>query len=72
MIEVSAISSRTIQGARLISATIASQADVGGWPELKENRRKLTIPDNPNAADDGYTNLEERLHAFAADVEGTP
>ena len=51
---------------------IASQADVGGWPELKESHRKLTLPENPNADDDGdgYTNLEEWLHAFAAEVEG--
>jgi len=50
---------------------IASQDEVGGWPELAENRRKLTLPANPNADDDGdgYTNLEEWLHAFAAEVE---
>jgi hypothetical protein len=49
-----------------------SQDDVGGWPELAENHRKLNVPDNPNGDDDGdgYTNLEEWLHAFAADVEG--
>jgi len=52
---------------------ITSQSEVGGWPDLKENRRKLTIPDNPNGDDDrdGYTNLEEWLHAFAAEVERT-
>ena len=51
---------------------IASQKDVGGWPKLAESRRKLTIPDNPNGDDDGdgYTNLEEWLHKFAAEVEG--
>jgi len=51
---------------------IASQEDVGGWPELEENRRELTLPENPSADDDGdgYTNLEEWLHAFAAQVEG--
>jgi len=49
-----------------------SQEDVGGWPELAENRRKLTLPENPGADDDndGYTNLEEWLHGFAAEVEG--
>ena len=52
---------------------IASQDDVGGWPELAENRRELSLPDNPDGDNDGngYTNLEQWLHAFAADVEGT-
>ena len=51
---------------------IASQKDVGGWPKLAENHRKLSIPSNPNGDDDGdgYTNLEEWLHGFAAQVEG--
>ena len=42
------------------------------WPALAENRRELTIPGNPSGDDDsaGYTNLEEWLHGFAADVEG--
>jgi hypothetical protein len=49
-----------------------SQEDVGGWPELAENRRELTLPDEPNSddADDGYTNLEEWLHGFAMEVKG--
>ena len=53
---------------------IQSQDDVGGWPELQENYRSLTVPDNPNGDDDGdgYTNLEEWLHGFAAEVEGKP
>jgi len=51
---------------------IKSQGDVGSWPELPENRRKLTIPDYPSGDDDndGYTNLEEWLHGYAAKVEG--
>ena len=51
---------------------LASQEDVDGWPALPENRRELTIPENPSGDDDGdgYTNLEEWLHGFAADVEG--
>jgi len=46
--------------------------DAGGWPCLEENHRKLTLPTNPNGDDDGdgYTNLEEWLHAFADEVEG--
>lgn len=52
-------------------AILKSQADVGGWPVLAENRRELTIPQNPTGDDDGdgYTNLEEWLHAFAGEVE---
>ena len=44
----------------------------GGWPVYAENYRELTIPENPNADDDGdgYTNLEEWLHNFSAVVEG--
>jgi hypothetical protein len=36
------------------------------------NRRALTLPANPNGDDNGngYTNVEEWLHAFAAAVEG--
>jgi len=32
----------------------------------------LTLPASPNGDDDGdgYTNLEERLHQLAAEVEG--
>jgi hypothetical protein len=49
-----------------------TEADVGGWPDLAENYRPLTIPSNPNGDDDGdgYTNLEEWLHTFAAEAEG--
>jgi len=51
---------------------VASLEDLGGWPKLAENRRKLTVPENPSGDDDGdgYTNLEEWLHTFAAEVEG--
>ena len=51
---------------------IDSQDDVGGYPTDATVRRELEIPDNPNAdADgDGYTNVEEWLHTFAAQAEG--
>jgi len=50
---------------------IASRDEVGGWPLLEENRRELTVPGKPHDDDgDGYTNLEEWLHGFAAGVEG--
>ena len=50
---------------------LKSQEEVGGWPKLAENRRKLTVPDDPAGDDDGdvYTNLEEWLHEFAAEME---
>jgi len=50
---------------------LASQEDVDGWPALAETRRELTVPNNPSGDDegDGYTNLEEGPHAFAAEVE---
>ena len=48
-----------------------SHEDVGGWPELEENRRELTLPKDPNGDDDGngYTNLEQWLQSYAAEVE---
>jgi hypothetical protein len=51
---------------------IDSQDEVGGWPNLAENYRTLILPNNPNDDDNGngYTNLEEWLHTYAADVEG--
>lgn len=50
---------------------IASQDEVGGWPALAENHRGLALPKRPDADDDGdgYTNLEEWLHGFAAKIE---
>jgi hypothetical protein len=67
------VDSRVIQNVNnRVSHILVCQKDVGGWPELAENRRELTLPDNPNNDDDGdgYTNLEEWLHGFAAQVEG--
>jgi hypothetical protein len=51
---------------------INSPNEVGGWPKLAVNSRTLTLPSSPNGDDDrdGYTNLEEWLHALAAEVEG--
>lgn len=68
-----AVDARIVKSVRERTGTIPkSQDDVGGWPELAENRRELVIPDNPSGDDDGdgYTNLEKWLHAYAATVEG--
>lgn len=68
-----AVDKRIISDVRNGTGTIIdSEDDVGGWPELSENTRSLTLPNNPNDDDDGdgYTNLEEWLHEFAAQIEG--
>jgi hypothetical protein len=46
--------------------------NAGGWPTLASNTRRLTVPEDPHQDDDGdgYTNVEEWLHAMAAEVEG--
>ncbi len=51
---------------------IDSQEDVGGWPNLTRVSRLLQLPRDPVADSDtdGYTDLEEWLHALAADLEG--
>jgi hypothetical protein len=43
----------------------------GGWPVLAENRRALTLPQNPHGlAAGGYTNLEVWLQNMSRQVEG--
>jgi len=51
---------------------IDSQEQVGGMPQDAATRRPLELPPAPGADDDrdGYTNLEEWLHAQAGEVEG--
>jgi hypothetical protein len=50
---------------------IGSQNDVGGWPTLAFNTRRLTTPANPNnLTGSGYTVLEEWLHSQATAIEG--
>ncbi len=52
---------------------INSPSEVGGFPNLERNTRRLTLPERPHADDDGdgYTNLEEWLHGYARQVEGS-
>lgn len=67
------VDSRVVQEVRDRKGAIpTSQDDLGGWPELATNRRALMVPPNPNGDDDGdgYTNLEEWLHAYSTAVEG--
>ena len=46
--------------------------NAGGWPERIVNRRPLPTPENPNAVQpSGYTRLEEWLHGFLSEVEGS-
>lgn len=54
------------------NGTARCAKNAGGWPELAKNTRSLTLPESPNADDDGdgYTNVEEWLHVMAAEVEG--
>jgi hypothetical protein len=44
----------------------------GGWPDYAENTQVFVEPADPNGDedDDGYTNLEEKLHELASAVEG--
>jgi pectate lyase len=47
------------------------QKNAGGWPNLAQNRRTLTLPENYNeVTPSGYTRLELWLHELAAQVEG--
>lgn len=46
--------------------------NAGGWPVYEVNTQAFEAPDDPNGDedDDGYTNLEEKLHELANAVEG--
>jgi hypothetical protein len=53
------------------NGTARCERNGGGWPQLAENSRPLTLPENPNGVtDSGYTNLEVWLQQMAAEVEG--
>jgi hypothetical protein len=70
-----AVEGRIIDDVQLATGSIIdSQDEVGGWPFLAQNTRVLTLPADPNNDDDGdgYTNLEEWLHNYAASVEPIP
>jgi hypothetical protein len=51
-------------------ATINHPDDVGGYPTLAQNTRTLSPPSSTaDSNGNGYTDLEEWLHAFAAQLE---
>lgn len=53
------------------NGTARCERNGGGYPNLAENRRVLTLPANPNEVTaSGYTNLELWLQRMAAQVEG--
>jgi pectate lyase len=53
------------------SSAATCSMNAGGWPQLAENRRTLTLPANHNeVTPSGYTRLELWLHQMAAQVEG--
>jgi pectate lyase len=67
-----AVDSRLLRGIRNRTGRIIdSQREVEGFIDIDPVARKLTIPVNPHADNDGdgYTNLEEWLHSMSKKVE---
>ncbi len=76
-----AVDTRIVEGVRnstnriinCVAANGTSRCDRngGGYPQLAENHRALTVPADPNTVTaSGYTNLEVWLQGMAAEVEG--
>ena len=65
-----AVDERVVGDVRDGTGQVATSA--GPWPSLPVTRRALALPENPNGDDDGdgYTNLEEWMHAMARAAEG--
>jgi len=71
---VQSVKSRNGQIINCVSAngTARCSKNAGGWPTLVKNYRALTLPSNPGGvASNGYTNLENWLHALDENVAGT-
>jgi pectate lyase len=70
---VASVKNRTGRIINCVSANGTTRCDknAGGWPTLAQNRRALTLPSNPNStASNGYTNLENWLHALDQQLQG--
>jgi pectate lyase len=54
------------------NGTSRCNLNAGGWPTVRQNTRRLTLPSNHSTlASNGYTNLENWLGALDASVSGT-
>ena len=71
---INSVKTRTGQIINCVAADGSARCskNAGGWPVYAQNTRALAVPANPSAvAANGYTNLENWLHDYAAQVEGT-
>ncbi|HEU4589623.1 MAG TPA: hypothetical protein VFS13_01840 [Steroidobacteraceae bacterium] len=65
-----------VRGGQIINCvapngTTRCKKNAGGWPSYTQNTRRLTIPSNPSTvASNGYTNLENWLHALDDGMNG--
>jgi hypothetical protein len=70
---VQSVRSRNGQIINCVSANGSTRCakNAGGWPSYAQNRRTLTLPSNPNTVtSNGYTNLENWLHAMDQTLAG--
>jgi hypothetical protein len=70
---VASVRTRTGSIINCVAANGSSRCNknAGGWPSYTKNTRQLTLPSNPNSvASNGYTNLENWLHAMDLTLQG--
>jgi hypothetical protein len=70
---ISDVKNRTGRIINCVAANGTSRCDLnaGGWPYIAQHTRRLTLPSNPNGvASNGYTNLENWLHAMDGELQG--
>ena len=66
------VDARIIEGVRTHTGTfLDSQMDNGGYVDVEENQRILTLPENPQGDDDsdGISNLVEWLQSYTDAIE---